>query len=29
MIRPTSEYTRHFRESEVMASFPKEYGYST
>jgi aminopeptidase YwaD len=28
-IRPTSEYTGHFRESEVMASFAKEYGYST
>src|SRR5262245_19368899 len=28
-IRPTSEYTGHFRESDVMASFAKEYGYST
>src|ERR1043165_1721555 len=28
-IRPTSEYTGHFRESEVMASFAKEYGFST
>jgi Zn-dependent M28 family amino/carboxypeptidase len=28
-IRPTSEYTGHFRESEVMAAFAKEYGYST
>ena len=28
-IRPTAEYTSHFRESEVMASFAKEYGYST
>jgi len=28
-IRPTSEYTGHFRESEVMAGFAKEYGYST
>jgi aminopeptidase YwaD len=28
-IRPTSEYTGHFRESEVMAGFAKDYGYST
>jgi peptidase M28-like protein len=28
-IRPTSEYTAHFRESEVMAGFAREYGYST
>src|SRR5262245_52644463 len=28
-IRPTSEYTGHFRESEVMAAFAKDYGYST
>jgi Peptidase family M28/PA domain len=28
-IRPTAEYTSHFRESEVMAGFAKEYGYST
>src|SRR5439155_14906136 len=28
-IRPTSEYQSHFQESEVMARFAKEYGYST
>jgi hypothetical protein len=28
-IRPTSEYTGHFRESETMARLAKEYGYST
>src|SRR5215468_8223758 len=28
-IRPTSEYIGHFRESEVMASFAQEYGYSS
>lgn len=28
-IRPTSEYQAHFRESDVMAGFAKEYGYST
>jgi aminopeptidase YwaD len=28
-IRPTAEYTGHFRESDVMAGFAKEYGYST
>jgi len=28
-IRPTSEYQAHFQESEVMARFAKEYGYST
>jgi len=28
-IRPTSEYQGHFRESEVMAGFAKEYGYSS
>ena len=28
-IRPTSEYSGHFRESEVMAAFAKEYGYSS
>jgi len=28
-IRPTSEYQGHFRESEVMAGFAREYGYST
>src|SRR4029450_4165885 len=28
-IRPVSEYTGHFRESEVMAGFAREYGYST
>jgi aminopeptidase YwaD len=28
-IRPTSEYTGHFRESEVMAGFAREYRYST
>ena len=28
-IRPTSEYQAHFRESEVMAGFAKEYGFST
>src|SRR5262245_52005074 len=28
-IRPTSEYQGHFQESEVMARFAKEYGYST
>ena len=28
-IRPTSEYQGHFQESEVMARFAREYGYST
>src|SRR5262245_53854677 len=28
-IRPVTEYTGHFRESEVMAGFAREYGYST
>lgn len=28
-VRPRSEYEGHFRESEVMARFAKEYGYST
>jgi hypothetical protein len=28
-IRPTSEYQGHFRESEVMAGFAREYGYSS
>jgi len=28
-IRPTSEYQGHFQESEVMARFAKEYGFST
>src|SRR5471030_1358401 len=28
-IRPVSEYQGHFRESEVMAGFAKEYGFST
>jgi len=28
-IRPASEYQAHFRESEVMAGFAKEYGFST
>ena len=28
-IRPTAEYQGHFQESEVMARFAKEYGYST
>ena len=27
-VRPLSEYTGNFRESEVMARFAKEYGYS-
>lgn len=27
-IRPRSEYEGHFRESEVMARFAKEYGYA-
>jgi len=28
-IRPISEYQGHFRESEVMAGFAREYGFST
>src|SRR5580765_2409426 len=28
-IRPISEYQGHFRESEVMAGFAKEYGFSS
>jgi hypothetical protein len=28
-IRSVSEYTGHFRESEVMAGFARDYGYST
>jgi hypothetical protein len=28
-VRPTSEYQGHFQESEVMARFAKEYGFST
>jgi hypothetical protein len=28
-IRPTAEYQGHFQESEVMARFAKEYGYSS
>ena len=28
-IRPISEYSGHFRESEVMAGFAKEYGFSS
>jgi hypothetical protein len=28
-VRPRAEYEGHFRESEVMASFAKEYGYSS
>ena len=28
-IRPISEYQGHFRESEVMAGFAKEYGFAT
>jgi aminopeptidase YwaD len=28
-IRPVSEYQGHFRESDVMAGFAKEYGFST
>ena len=27
-VRPPSEYQTHFRESEVMAKFAKEYGFS-
>jgi hypothetical protein len=27
-VRPPSEYQNHFRESEVMAKFAKEYGFS-
>src|SRR5579871_6689089 len=27
-VRPPSEYQSHFRESEVMAKFAKEYGFS-
>jgi hypothetical protein len=27
-VRPPSEYRAHFRESEVMAKFAKEYGFS-
>ncbi len=27
-VRPASEYQAHFRESEVMARFAKEYGFS-
>lgn len=28
-IRPTSEYQGHFQESEVMARFARDYGFST
>src|SRR5262245_8016328 len=28
-IRPISEYQGHFQESEVMARFAREYGFST
>src|SRR3954468_4088262 len=28
-IRPISEYQGHFRESEVMAGFAKDYGFSS
>ena len=28
-VRPRAEYEGHFRESEVMASFAKEYGFSS
>src|SRR5882757_8519220 len=28
-IRPVAEYQGHFRESEVMAGFAKEYGFSS
>src|SRR5262245_8016927 len=28
-IRPISEYQGHFRESEVMAGFAREYGFSS
>ncbi len=28
-IRPVSEYTGHFRESEVMAGFARDYGFSS
>jgi peptidase M28-like protein len=28
-IRPASEYTAHFRESETMARFAKDYGFSS
>src|SRR3954465_9763572 len=28
-IRPVSEYQGHFQESEVMARFAREYGFST
>src|SRR5438552_13609599 len=27
-VRPPSEYQGHFRESEVMAAFAREYGFS-
>ena len=27
-VRPPAEYQGHFRESEVMAKFAKEYGFS-
>ena len=27
-VRPLSEYQGHFRESEVMATFAREYGFS-
>src|SRR4029079_5086992 len=27
-VRPAAEYETHFRESEVMARFAKEYGFS-
>ena len=27
-VRPPSEYQGHFRESEVMARFAKEYGFT-
>ena len=28
-IRPIEEYQKHFRESEVMAGFAREYGFSS
>src|SRR5215813_14065337 len=28
-VRPRAEYEGHFRESEVMAAFAKEYGFSS
>ncbi len=27
-VRPPSEYQAHFRESEVMAKYAREYGFS-